>query len=596
MKLSENSLRVLRHRYLKKDKSGKVVETPEQMFRRVARTVAGVEASYGASAKRVKRVEKKFYEMMARLDFLPNSPTLANAGNPLGMLSACFVLPVGDSLQEIFDSVKLQALIQQSGGGTGMDYSRIRPRGERVMTTKGTASGPVSFMRVFDVTTEAIKQGGMRRGANMGILRVDHPDIVDFITCKSDMKSLTNFNISVSITDKFMQAVEKNASYYLTNPVSKKPVARLKARKVWNLLISEAWRNGDPGIIFIDEINRFNPTPGVGRIEATNPCSEVPLLAFESCNLGSINVANFYDDGKNDVDWAYLAEVVHTGVRFLDNVIDANKYPDKGIEQMTRGNRKIGLGVMGFAQLLFQKNMKYDSEQGVGFGEKLMKFISQEADAASLELGKQRGPFDFWNRSIYAKAGQRFRNATRTCIAPTGTISMIADCSSGIEPLFALSFVKKVMEGQELVYVDPFFEKVAKQGGFHSDSLMKRLSRTGSVAKIKNVPPDVRKIFTTAFDVSPYWHVAMQAAFQKYTGLAVSKTVNFPASSTKKDVEKVYWLAHRMKCKGITIYRDKSRSTQVLNIGKTTCPRCEGEIAASHGAKCGHCKAPICAA
>ncbi len=539
MSLSKNALRVLRERYLKRDEHGKIVETPSELFWRVARNIAQGDAVHGASKKQVEKTASEFYTMMFGLDFLPNTPTLANAGKEIGQLSACFVLPVGDSLKEIFESVKLQAIIQQSGGGTGMNFSNLRPRGERVKSTMGVASGPVSFMKVFDSTTETIKQGSMRRGANMGILRVDHPDILEFISVKSDMKTLLNFNISVAVTDKFMQAVEKNRQYKLVNPRNGKVVAKLKARKVWNKIIQEAWRNGDPGVIFIDEINRHNPTPAIGKLEATNPCAEVTLLPYESCNLGSINVANFYDAKTNDVEWRRLAQTVHSAVHFLDNVIDVNRYPYPEIEEMTKGNRKIGLGVMGFAQLLFQLGKKYDSEEGVAFGEKLMHFVSQEADKASLDLGKQRGPFEFWRKSIYARAGKRFRNATRTCIAPTGTISMIANCSSGIEPIFAFSFVKTVMGGKKLRYADPFFAKASNK-------------KSG--------------VFVTAFDISPYWHVAMQAAFQKHTNLAVSKTINFPANATLKDVEQTYLLAYKMKCKGITIYRNKSREAQVLTL------------------------------
>jgi ribonucleoside-diphosphate reductase alpha chain len=565
LKMGVNAIKVLKNRYLVKDYEGNVVETPSQLFHRVAKAVSKADLLYDKKADAEKK-EETFYQVMSNREFLPNSPTLMNAGTRLGQLSACFVLPVEDSIDGIFTTLKQMAIIHQSGGGTGFSFSKLRPAGDIVGSTKGIASGPVSFMTIYDAATNVIKQGGRRRGANMAILDVTHPDILKFIEAKSKEGILTNFNVSVAVTDKFMDAVKKDGEYDLINPRSGETEERLQARHVFDLIVANAWRTGDPGLVFIDEINRHNPTPQVGEIRSTNPCGEQPLLPFESCNLGSINLAKMIKN--NEVDWEKLRRVTRTAVHFLDNVIDANKYPVMEIGKLTRANRKIGLGVMGFADMLILLRIPYDSEEALAMGEKIMKFISEEATKKSVDIGKERGAFPNFRGSLWEKKGYKtIRNSTVTTVAPTGTISIIAGCSGGIEPLFAVAFVRNVMEGTRLLETQPTFEKIAKEKGFYSRELMLEIAKTGSIQKLELIPEDVRRIFVTSLDIEPEWHVRMQAVFQKYVDNAVSKTVNLPPDATVEDVRRVYLLAYKLKCKGITVYRYGSKKEQVLYVG-----------------------------
>ena len=570
LNLSANAHRVLKKRYLRKDGEGNVVETPDEMFRRVAHHIAIAEKNY-ASADQAREMEEKFYTMMTELKFLPNSPTLMNAGTELGQLAACFVLPVEDSMEGIFDSLKYAALIHKSGGGTGFSFSRLRPKDSRVGSTGGVASGPVSFMRIFNTATEQVKQGGTRRGANMAILRVDHPDITEFIYSKRDDKELNNFNISVALTKEFSEALKDERTYSLVDPMSGKEVGQLSAVGVFDAIVNQAWENGDPGVIFLDTINRDNQTPEIGEIESTNPCGEQPLLPFEACNLGSINLAKFVIQDHNGprIDKKGLGEMVRLCIRFLDDAIDMSRYPLDKITEMARGNRKVGLGIMGFADVLYQMGIPYNSNEALSLAEEAMSFIQEESRKVSIALAEERGVLKNFDKSIFKdKAGCRYRNATTTTIAPTGTLSIIAGCSSGIEPLFGLSFKRNVMDNDELIEVNPHFEMIARKRGFYSKELMDRVAKEGTLKGIEEIPADVKEVFVAAHDISPEWHVKMQAAFQKYTDNGVSKTVNLPQDATPADVKKIYNLAYELGCKGVTIYRDGSKERQVLSFGK----------------------------
>jgi len=568
MSISKNAMTVLERRYLKKDETGKPTETVDDLFRRVAGTIAESDRLYDKGAD-AKETADTFFDMMANLEFLPNSPTLMNAGRPLGQLSACFVLPVEDAMDDIFEAIKQAALIHKSGGGTGFSFSRIRQKGSSVNSTGGVASGPISFMKVFNMATEAVKQGGTRRGANMGILRVDHPDIMEFIDCKTVNKEINNFNISVGLTEEFMAAVEDGTDYDLIDPHTKQPVSKLNAKAVFEHIVDAAWHNGEPGIIFLDRLNRDNIVPGQGEIESTNPCGEQPLLPYESCNLGSINLVKMLkeNDGKQEFDWNKITDTVKKAVHFLDNVIDANKYPLDNIDKTTKLTRKIGLGVMGWADSLLMMGIPYNSAEAIALGEKLMEFITRQGREESAALAKTRGAFPLFGESTLAE-GEPRRNATITTIAPTGTLSIIAECSSGVEPIFGYVFIRNIMDGTEMVEVNPILKEELEKRGLYTDELMKRIAAEGTVAHIDELPEDLRRVFVSAHDISPEDHIRMQAAFQKYTDNAVSKTVNFPKAATREDVAEVYNLAFHLGCKGVTIYRDGSRDEQVLNIGK----------------------------
>ncbi len=561
LKLPLNSLKILSERYLLQDSKGKPVESPAEMFKRVAKAIAQVDANYNEDTA---KSEEEFYQVMTNLEFLPNSPTLMNAGCELGQLSACFVLPIEDSLVSIFETLKNTALIHQSGGGTGFSFSKIRPKGDMVRSTMGIASGPLSFMRIFDCATEVIKQGGKRRGANMGILNVDHPDIVDFIRAKEKENELKNFNISVAVADDFVNRAVNNQGYDLINPRTQKPVKNINARDIFDMIVLNAWKSGDPGMIFIDEINRRNPTPELGKIESTNPCGEVPLLPYESCNLGSINLNRMFVNGN--FSYEKLKNTIEIAVHFLDNVIDVNKYPLPEIEKITKGNRKIGLGVMGFADCLIKMGVPYDSDEALKFADALANFIQNEARRVSQLLGEKRGSFPNIEKSIF-KNSQPMRNATVTSIAPTGTISMIADTSSGIEPLFSVGYLRNVLDTTFIV-VNPIFEEIAHKKGFYSPDLISEIVREGSLKKIKNIPEDIKRLFPIAHEIMPEMHLKMQAVFQKYVDNAVSKTINLPEDATLEQTRAAFLLAHKLKCKGVTIYRYNSKKTQVLEFGE----------------------------
>ncbi|MFA5271402.1 MAG: vitamin B12-dependent ribonucleotide reductase, partial [Candidatus Omnitrophota bacterium] len=571
LNFSPNALVVLKKRYLKKNEKGEIIETPFELVERVSAAVSSVEKKYGATKEKIDEVKNKFFRMIAALEFAPNSPTLMNAGKELGQLSACFVVPVEDSMESIFDAIKATALIHKTGGGTGFNFSRLRYKNSVVRSTGGVASGPVSFMKVFDAATQAVKQGGTRRGANMGILRVDHPDVLEFVRCKEKEGDISNFNISIALTDNFMEKVLKEQDYELIDPHSGAVCGKVNARQTFDLIANHAYKNGEPGIIFIDRMNDENPTPALGAIESTNPCGEQPLLPYESCNLGSINLSKFLRDVDNkfEIDWDRLKEVTFLAVRFLDNVIEANKFPLPQIKENTLKTRKIGLGIMGWATMLGFLGIAYDSDQAIELAKKLMKFIYDTAKEESMNLAKERGVFPAWEASIWDKKNIKIRNATLTTVAPTGTISIIAGpTSSGIEPNFSMCYFRNVLDGEKLLEVDPAFEYVAEKEGFYSQELMNKIAAGESIQNMKEVPDNIKRVFKTAMEISPLWHIKMQAAFQEFTDNAVSKTINLPNSASVEDVKESYLLSYKLRCKGITVYRDGSRSVQVLTLDK----------------------------
>lgn len=571
-RFSRNAIEILEKRYLNKEQ-GEENETPKDLLIRVADFIAQNEANFGKTNSQVLETAKQFYQMMARLEFFPNSPTLRGAGRKIHQLAACFVVPIDDSMEGIFDALKSTALIHKGGGGTGFSFGRLRPRGDKVGSTGGVAGGPLSFMHIFDTMAREVMQGGTRVGANMGILPVNHPDIMAWITCKADGKSFLNFNLSVSATDDFMTKIAENKPYDLINPRTGKKVGELKAGDVFDAIIENAWKNGDPGIIFMDRMNQFNPTPALGAYESTNPCGEQVLLPWESCNLGSINLTQMVKDDQ--VDWNKLKKITHLAVRFMDNVIDMNRYFIPQIEQMTKGNRKIGLGVMGFADMLVKMNIAYDSTEGIKLAEKVMQFIRDEGIKESEALAKERGVFPNFEKSIYQGKTPR-RNATITTIAPTGTLSLLGNCSGGIEPFFAIVYKKRSIfrkDGSaelEQIYINPTFEKNSRENGFYREDLVEKIAQKSTLQDIEEIPEKIKKVFVTAHDISPEWHIKMQAAFQKYTDNAVSKTINFPFSATADDIKKAYLLAYKLGCKGLTVYRDGSRATQVLTTGDSS--------------------------
>lgn len=582
LRLSENARHVLTARYLRRDEISGVIETPEELFERVAHAVAEAETLWSKPDK-TQQVEEEFLQMMQHFDFLPNSPTLMNAGTELGQLSACFVLPVEDTMEAIFDSVKQMALIQRTGGGTGFSFSHLRPQGSFITSTGGEASGPVSFMKIFDAATEHIKQGGRRRGANMGVLRVDHPDILEFISAKQDLKTLTNFNLSVGMTDVFMQALEQDGEFQLIHPFSKKSVQSLKARPVFEQIVEAAWQTGDPGLIFLDTINRTNPTPALGKIETTNPCGEVPLLPYESCNLGSINLSRMVkvSRGHKKIDWDKLSDIALKAIRFLDNIIEINHYPLPEIKAMTQGNRKIGLGVMGFAEMLIQLGIPYASKKALKVAEQVMEHIQKTALKASLQLAEERGVFPHWQQSIYSKKKIKLRNATLTAIAPTGTLSIIAGTSSGIEPLFALVYRHRMAEGNQLTSINPIFKTYLEEEDYPAAELLNSVKESGSIQGVAGLPAKVKELFACALDIPVEQHLKIQGAFQNYCDNSVSKTINLPTDSTPEEIGQVYQQAWKMGLKGITIYRYGSKPSQVLEVGIG-----EEAIRREYGSKC----------